>query len=84
LGGLGICSVGTVFGAVAVRTTYREVMLPLLLLPLLMPVLIAAVRATAGLLETGSVPGDALRLLLVTDAVYLIISFLVFEYVLDE
>ena len=84
LGGLGICSVGTVFGAVAVRTSYREVMLPLLLLPLLMPVLIGAVRATAGLLESGSVPGDALRLLLVTDAVYLIISFLVFEYVLDE
>jgi heme exporter protein B len=84
LGALGMCSVGTVFGAVAVRTTYREVMLPLLLLPLLLPVLVGAVRATAGLLESGRVPFDALQLLLVSDGVYLIISFLVFEYVLDE
>jgi heme exporter protein B len=84
LGAVGICSVGTVFGAVAVRTTYREVMLPLLILPLLLPILIGAVRATAGLLETGDAPGGALRLLFVADAVYLILSFLVFEYVLDE
>lgn len=84
LGSFGICSIGTLFAAVSVRTRYREVMLPLLLLPLLVPVLMSAVRASAGLLATGSAPADAVRLLLVSDGVYGIISFLVFEWVLDE
>jgi len=84
LGSLGLCSVGTLFAAVAVRTRFREVMLPLLLLPLLVPVLLGAVRATAGLLETGLLPWGAVQLLLVTDATYLIVSWLVFDYVLDE
>jgi heme exporter protein B len=84
LGSLGLCSVGTLFAAVAVRTRFREVMLPLLLLPLLVPVLLGAVRATSGLLETGRLPFEPVQLLLVTDAVYLIVSFLTFEHVLDE
>jgi heme exporter protein B len=84
LGGAGICSIGTLFAAVAVRTTYRELLLPLLLLPLLLPILVAAVRATGGLLAGEGAPDGALRLLLVADAVYLVLSFVVFEYVLDE
>ncbi len=84
LGSLGICSVGTLFAAVAVRTRFREVMLPLLLLPLLVPVLLGAVRATASLIETGAVGFGPVQLLLVTDATYLIVSWLVFDYVLDE
>jgi heme exporter protein B len=84
LGSLGICTVGTLFAAVSVRTRYREVMLPLLLLPLLMPVLLGAVGATATLLQEGSVPFAPLQLLLVTDATFLIVSFLGFEFVLDE
>jgi heme exporter protein B len=81
---VGLCSIGTLFAAMAVRTTYREVMLPLLLLPLLVPVLLGAVRATSALVEHGALPWPALQLLLVTDGVFLIISFLGFEYVLDE
>lgn len=84
LGGLGLASVGTLFGAVSVRTRFREVMLPLLLVPLLLPVLVGAVRASAGLLAEGRAPADALRLLFAADAVYLVVSFVVFEYVLDE
>jgi heme exporter protein B len=84
LGSLGLCSIGTLFAAVAVRTRFREVMLPLLLLPLLIPVLSGAVRATSLLLSTGGVPFEPLQLLLVTDAVYLIVSFVGFDYVLDE
>ncbi len=84
LGSLGFCSVGTLFAAVAVRTRLREVMLPLLLLPLLIPVLSGAVRATADLLATGTVGFAPIQLLIVTDAIYLIISFLAFDYVLDE
>jgi len=84
LGTLGICTVGTLFAAVAVRTRFREVMLPLLILPLLIPVLAASVRATTSLLAGGGLPWDALQLLLVTDGIYLVVSFLGFEYVLDE
>jgi len=84
LGSLGLCSVGTLFSAVSVRTRYREVMLPLLLLPLLAPILLGAVAATAELVESGAPGWRPLQLLIVTDAVFLIVSFLGFEYVLDE
>ncbi len=84
LGSLGLCSIGTLFAAVAVRTRFREVMLPLLLLPLLIPVLSGAVRATSVLLSDGALPFEAIQLVLVTDAVYLIVSFLSFDFVLGE
>jgi heme exporter protein B len=84
LGSLGLCALGTLFSAIAVRTRFREVMLPLLMLPLLIPVLSGAVQATTALLETGSLPFESIQLLIVADGIYLIASFLGFEYVLDE
>ncbi|MCC6641812.1 MAG: heme exporter protein CcmB [Deltaproteobacteria bacterium] len=84
LGALGLAGAGTLFGAVAVRTRFRELVLPLLLLPLLVPVVVAGVRATATLLETGALAVEPLRLLLVTDAVFWIGSYVLFEFVLDE
>ena len=84
LGAAGFCSVGTLFAAMAVRTRFREVMLPLLMIVPLMPVLRGAVHATGELLSSGTLPNDAVQLLIVTDVIYLIISFVVFEYVLDE
>ena len=56
----------------------------MLLLPLLVPVVSGAVRATSELLSSGSLAFEPVQLLLVTDATYLIVSFLAFEYVLDE
>ena len=84
LGSLGLCSVGTFFAAISVRTRLREVMLPLLVLPFYIPVLSAASRATATLFETGSVPFEPIQFLLVTDASYLIASFVLSDFVLDE
>jgi heme exporter protein B len=84
LGALGLSGIGTLFSAIAVHTRFREVMLPLLLLPLLIPVLSGAVRATTELVGEGRVGFEPIQLLLVTDGVYLIVSFLAFEYVLDE
>ena len=84
LGALGIACAGTLLSAIAVRTRFRELMLPLLLLPLLVPVLLGAVRATSELLASGSLPWPPVQLLLVADGVYAIVSFLCFEYVLDE
>jgi len=84
LGSAGMSTLGTLFAAIAVRTRYREVMLPLLALPLLIPVLLPAVAATRELLLTGTLASAPLQLLVVTDLVYLIVSFIGFEYVLDE
>ena len=84
LGSVGICSMGTLLSAVAVRTRFREVMLPLLLLPLLIPVLSGAVGATQDLLAGGAPRFGPLQLLLVVDAIFLISGFLLFDYVLDE
>jgi len=84
LGTAGLCSVGTLFSAMAVRTRFREVLLPILLLPALFPVLAAAVRGSQEAVESGTVSFASLQLLLVVDGIYLIVSFLGFEYVLDE
>jgi len=84
LGSLGLCATGTFFAAVAVRTRLREVMLPILALPFYTPVLIAASRATNALFETGSVAFEPIQFLIVTDASYLIASFVLSDYVLDE
>ncbi len=84
LSSVGLCAIGTLSAAVAVRTRFREVMLPLLMLPLLWPLLSAAVRATQQLLIGGSVAFAPIQFLIVTDGIYLIVSFLVFEYILDE
>ena len=54
------------------------------LLPLLVPIVSGSVRATTALIDTGSVPFEPLQLLFVTDVAYLIVSFLTFDYVLDE
>jgi heme exporter protein B len=84
LGTLGICSIGTLVSAMAVRTPVREVLLPVLLLPTLFPVLMGAVQGTSALLESGTLPFQSLQLLIVVDGIYLIVSFLGFEYILDE
>ena len=84
LGALGISAAGTLCAAMAVRTRYREAMLPLLLLPLLLPILLGAVNATGALFAGEALPWPALQLLLVSDGIFLIVSTLAFEAVLDE
>lgn len=86
LGTLGYAAVGTLLAAIAVNTRAREVMLPVLLLPLTVPVLIGAVQATGGLLEgatLGQVSGW-IRILVVYDLVILAVSLLTFGYVVQE
>jgi heme exporter protein B len=84
LGTLGICAVGTLFGAMAARTRFREVLLPILLLPALFPVLSGAVQGTTEALQNGMPEFASLQLLLVVDGIYWVISFIGFEYILDE
>jgi heme exporter protein B len=85
LGSLGIAIPGTAFSAISAQARMRELMLPLLLLPLLAPILIASTEVTAALLE----PEPALRLggvgiLMTFDVVFLTALWLFGEYLLEE
>lgn len=86
LGTLGYGAVGTLLAAIAVNTRAREVMLPILLLPLAVPVFIAAVQATAGLVDGAALAevGGWLRLLVVYDLVTVAVSMLTFGYIVEE
>lgn len=86
LGSVGLVVAGTLFSAMSVNTRMREVLLPILLLPVASPVLISAAGATARLLAgrpfVDALPG--IRLLVAFDAVIAVVGYLVFEYVLEE
>jgi heme exporter protein B len=84
LGTIGFVTLGTFYAAVASRTRAREVLLPLLLLPMLVPVLIAAAKAT-GALTAGDVMGDAsswIRLLAAFDLIFFTASLAVYDVVI--
>jgi len=86
LGILGFAGAGTLFAAISVRTRSREVMLPLLLLPLAVPVLIAGVVSSARILAGGDL-GEVsqwLGLLAAYDLGVLVVGWLVFEYAVEE
>jgi heme exporter protein B len=69
----------------AVNTRSREIMLPLLLFPISVPVLIAAVEATRALLDPSvSMPSSWWQLLLAFDVIFLVISSFLFGTVLEE
>lgn len=86
LGTLGFAGVGTLFAAVAVHTKTREVMLPLLLLPVAVPVLIAAVKATGEAIAKTppSNAGPWISMLVGFDAIFLTIAYLTFNHVFEE
>ena len=83
---VGIAAVGTLFSAIAVHTRAREVLLPMLFLPVALPLLIGAVSGARAALdgEGWSGAGGWLQLIIAFDAVFLVLSSLVFEYVLEE
>jgi len=81
---VGICSVGTLLSAMSVRSRFRDVLLPVILIPTLIPTLATAVRATAATMARDFPSLAALQPLIVISGVYLFLSFLLFYYVLDE
>jgi len=85
LGTLGIVATGTVFSAIAAQARMREMLLPLLLLPILTPVLIAAVEATAGLMTDEPVLDRTWVTFLVGfDVVFITASWLLCDYLMEE
>lgn len=86
LGTFGFVTLGTFYAAMASRLRAREVLLPLLLFPMLIPLLIAAVQATSGILTGDAMnqAGDWMKLLAVYDIVFFIGALFAFEYVIED
>jgi len=86
LGSLGFVSVGTLFSAMAVNTRLREVLLPILLFPIIIPLIVSAVRLSGQVLDGKSVTGasSALQLLVAFDIIFIAACAVVFEYVIEE
>lgn len=88
LGTLGLAGVGTLFAAIAAHTRAREVLLPLLLFPVQVPVVLATVKSTAAAVRVpGLDPPEAgqwLGLLVAFDALFLGLSVVLFDFAVDE
>ena len=86
LGTVGFCVLGTITAAITLRARARELLLPLVLFPLMIPVILATIRCMETVLKTGSF-GDAtvwLRLLIGFDVIFLTIGVLIFDWVIES
>ncbi len=86
LGSTGYAAIGTLLSSMAVQTRTRDVLLPVLLFPVIVPVLLAAVKASAGYLQ--NLPMNEiwpwLNILIAYDVIFTAISFMVFEFIVEE
>ena len=86
LGIVGLSVLGTLFSLIVLNIRMREVMLPLLFLPVSVPLLIAAVYATGDLIDGKTLADirDYVILITVFDVVFLVLAVLIFDYVVEE
>ena len=85
LGSIGFVALGTFYASMASRSRAREVLLPLLLFPMLIPVLLASAEASSSLLA-GNPMRDAgawVQLLIAFDVIFVVASFLAFDHVIE-
>lgn len=86
LGSIGYVVVGTLLSAMAVQARTRDILLPILLFPVVLPVLIAAVKATTGILQ--GLPLEDyqawINLLIAYDVIFLGVAIVTFDYVVEE
>jgi heme exporter protein B len=86
LGSVGYVAVGTLLASMAVQTRTRDVLLPILLFPVVIPVVIAAVKGSSGFLQ--GIPMEEIlpfiNLLIVYDVIFTSVAFMVFDYVVEE
>jgi heme exporter protein B len=85
-GAFSLAAIGTLLAAMTVQTRSREALLPIVMLPIVLPALLAAVRATNGILG-GADPeswGGWVNILLTLDGVYLALCLLAFPFVIEE
>ena len=86
IGTTGFVSVGTLFAAMSLNTRLREVLLPILYFPIIIPVLLNSVRITGSLLN-GNTFGDnqsSLQVLVAFDIIFLAAGILLYEYIIEE
>jgi heme exporter protein B len=86
LGSIGYVGVGTLLSAMSVQTRTRDILLPILLFPVVIPVLLAAVKASGGFL-TGADLTEILvpiNLLIAYDIIFIAVAFMVFDSVVEE
>ena len=83
---LGFAAVGTLFSAIAVNTKTREIMLPILLFPVVIPVILAAVNATGSILDMQGWEkiSDWVKILAAFDVMFVALCYVLFEYVVEE
>ncbi|MBI4561756.1 MAG: heme exporter protein CcmB [Candidatus Rokubacteria bacterium] len=86
LGTVGLAAIGTLFGAITAQVRARELLFPLLLLPVQVPVLLATVKATEAVLAGQSLGevGHWLKLLAAADVIYLVVGLLTFEFIFES
>lgn len=87
LANAGVAATGTLVAALAIQTRARDLIGPLLALPLLVPVVLASARATTPLLAQGGaqpLPGDWLAVLALYDLVFALIAYAVFDFLLED
>jgi heme exporter protein B len=84
LGSWGLVATGTFFSAITVHTRMRELMMPLLLLPIAVPQMIALVEATSELFRSQTLPALWLRLLVGYDVIFTTLALLLFGYVIED
>lgn len=86
LGSIGYVTVGTLLASMAVQTRTRDILLPILLFPIEIPVFIAAVKASTGFLQGIELAEIMpwINLLIVYDIVFTAVAFMLFDYVVEE
>jgi heme exporter protein B len=88
LGTIGLAGVGTLFAAIAAHSRAREVLLPLLLFPIQVPVILATVKSTGAAIRMPGVEppdvGQWLGMLVAFDSLFLGLSVLLFDYAIEE
>jgi heme exporter protein B len=86
LGSIGYTAVGTLLASMAVESRTRDVLLPILLFPVVIPVLLSAVKASGGFLSGAEMVDilPSLNLLIVYDVIFIAAAFMVFDYVVEE
>jgi heme exporter protein B len=86
LGSVGYAAVGTLLSSMAVQARTRDILLPILLFPVSIPLLLAAVKASNGFLQNLDLIDIMpwLNILLVYDVIFIAVAFMLFDFVVEE
>ena len=86
LGTIGFATVGTIFSAMSATLNARDVILSILVFPIAVPIILASVKATGGILGGGTLLeiSSWLKILTAFDLIFLLLAYLTFSFILEE